>query len=98
MSFLALVAAFALGVGGFVWFVSRARIVVELGGGKATVTRGELIPSALRELRDVARHTNAAGRLEIRGSKATLKLRFVGLDAGTEQRIRNVLLLQRDRL
>ena len=98
MSLLALVAAFALGVGGFVWFVSRARIVVELGGGKATVSRGQLIPAALRDLDDVARHSSARGRVEIRGSKATLKLRFVGLDDGTEQRIRNVLLLQRDRL
>lgn len=95
---LGLVAAAALLLVGFVWFVSRPRVVVELGSGKARVTRGQLLPAALRDLKDVARHTGATGRVEIRGRKATLKLGFRGLDDGTQQRLRNVLLLHRDRL
>ncbi len=40
----------------------------------------------------------SAGRLEIRGRGETLKLKMVGLDEGTEQRIRNVVLLRKREL
>ena len=98
MTVALLVAAWAL-VAGFVWHVSRPRILVELSGGRATVLRGQLMPAALGDLRDVARSApQAQGKVAIRGRQATLRLSFSGLDAGTEQRLRNVLLLRRDRL
>ncbi len=94
-----LVLAFGVLVAGFIWFVSRPRVVVRLQGGKTEVVRGELPAGVLSDLRDVARHSpQATGRVELRGRQSTLTIKFPGLDEGTAQRLRNVLLLQRDRL
>lgn len=96
---LVLIVAFGGLVAAFVWFVSRPRVVVRLQAGTAEIARGQLPPGLLGEVRDVARHApRALGRIELRGRKATLTIKFPGLDEGTAQRLRNVLLLQRDRL
>jgi hypothetical protein len=93
-------AACAIGaIGFFVWFISRPRISVRLGGGRAVVQRGQLPPGLLSELNDIARHLDGgAGDVQIRGTGATLKLTVRGLDEGPAQRVRNVVLLRRDRL
>ncbi len=99
MSGLLLVLVFVALVAGFIFLVSRPRVVVRLAGGKTEVVRGELPPGVLGDLRDVARHApQATGRIELRGRQSTLTIKFPGLDEGTAQRLRNVLLLQRDRL
>ncbi len=99
MSALLLILAFGGLVAVFVWFVSRARVVVALCHGTAQVVRGDLPGGVFAEIRDVARHApRAAGRVEIRGRRGTLGIAFTGLDEGTAQRLRNVLLLHRDRL
>ncbi|MCO4771684.1 MAG: DUF3634 family protein [Deltaproteobacteria bacterium] len=89
----------AAGLAGFVLWVSRPRIAVELQDGRATLVRGELPPGLLSELKDVARSApHATGHLAIRGTGATLKLTVTGLPEGPAQRVRNVVLLRRDRL
>jgi hypothetical protein len=99
VSGLLIVLAFAGLVAGFIWFVSRPRVVVRLEGGRTELVRGELPAAVLGELRDVARHApQARGQVELRGRQSTLTIKFPGLDEGTAQRLRNVLLLQRDRL
>jgi len=83
----------------FVWAVSRPRIRVVFGEGHARLDRGDLPGGLLGELSDIARHSpQANGELRIHGRRDTLKLSIVGLDEGPAQRVRNVVLLRRDRL
>ncbi len=90
---------FGAGVAGFVWFVSRPRIAIELQGGRAVLVRGALPPGLLSELKDVARQAPGEdGRVAIHGRGQTLKVTVTGLDEGIAQRVRNVVLLRRDRL
>ena len=90
---------FGAGVAGFVWFVSRPRIAIELRGGRAILVRGELPPGLLSELKDVARQApEDDGQVTIHGRGQTLKVTVTGLDEGPAQRVRNVVLLRRDRI
>lgn len=102
MSGLGLSAAVGLAVIGFGaigWAASRPHTVVELAPSKATVQRGKLPTGLVGELRGAMKLSpGASGRLEIRGRGETLKLSFSGLDEGTEQRLRNVVLLRKREL
>ena len=99
MPALALVLFTAAVIGGFVWAISRPRIAVRLSGGSAVLERGELPGGLLSELNDVARlQPSIDGTLQVRGRGDTLKVTIVGLDDGPAQRVRNVVLLRRDRL
>ena len=83
----------------FVWQVSRPRARVRIRDGRVELTRGQLGPQVLGVIADVARQDPAErGTIEVRGRRDTLDLQFVGLSEGAAQRLRNVLLLQRDRI
>ena len=96
---LALAFLAVLGFAGIAWAVSRPHSVVEFAEDCAVVTRGSLPRGLAAELSGVARLApGLVGRLEIRGRGDTLKLSMKGLDEGTEQRIRNVVLLRKREL
>jgi len=88
-----------IGFGAIGWAASRPHTVVEFAPSKATVQRGKLPAGLSGELGGAMKLSpGASGRLEIRGRGETLKLRFSGLDEGTEQRLRNVVLLRKREL
>lgn len=102
MSGLGLGAAVGLAVIGFGaigWAASRPHTVVKLTTTKVSVERGRLPTGLSGELRGAMKLSpGASGRLDIRGGGETLKLSFSGLDEGTEQRLRNVVLLRKREL
>ncbi len=94
-----LVVLTAILVGGFLLIARhamRAHTVVELAHGRARVLRGTLPPGLLGDLGAIARHES--GTVELRGGGPTLKIDFEGLSDGGEQRVRNVVLLVKDRI
>ena len=102
MSGLGIGAAAALAVAGFGaigWAASRPHTVVEFAQDVAVVTRGKLPPGLGEDLSGSLRLSpGVVGRLEIRGRGDTLKLTMKGLDEGTQQRVRNVVLLRKREL
>jgi len=88
-----------VGFGAIAWAASRPQTTVEFAAGKAEVTRGRLPRGLADDLSSTMKLSpGARGRLEIRGRGETLKLKMVGLDEGTEQRVRNVVLLRKREL
>ncbi|MCP4867438.1 MAG: DUF3634 family protein [Proteobacteria bacterium] len=88
-----------LAVVGFIWIArlaARAHTVIEMADGAATLVRGTLPPGLLGDLQAIAR--DATGTVELRGGGASLKISSEGLSEGAEQRVRNVVLLMRDRI
>ncbi len=87
------------GFGAIGWAASRPHTVVEFAKSRAQITHGHLPPGLVNDLSGAMKLSpGSAGRLEIRGRGETLKLKMVGLDEGTEQRIRNVVLLRKREL
>lgn len=71
---------------------ARPHTAVDVAGGRAVLVRGAPPAGLLRELEDVARAApNARGRIELSGGGDALHVRISGLDAGFEQRVRNVV-------
>jgi hypothetical protein len=95
-----LLAGFLLaGFGLIGWRASRPHTVVAFQDGAAHLQRGQLPPGLLRDLGDVARHASfETGALQISGQGEGLKLTTVGLNEGTDQRVRNVVLLRRQQI
>jgi len=95
-------AAVGLAVAGFgaiAWAASRPHTVVNFAAGTARIAHGRLPPGLEKDLSGAMKLSpGSAGRLEIRGRGETLKLKMVGLDEGTEQRVRNVVLLRKREL
>ncbi len=98
--FLLIVVAALGAFGAFVGLISRPHTLVRIADGKALLVRGALPPGLLRDLQGVARGLSPsdAGTLGLHGQGDTLKLAIRGLDEGGEQRVRNVVLLQRTRI
>ena len=95
----AAVAFAAVGFGAIAWAASRPHTVVEFAQDVAVVTHGRLPPGLGEDLSGALRLSpGTVGRLEIRGRGDSLKLTMKGLDEGTEQRFRNVLLLRKREL
>ena len=79
--------------------LNRPGLVVAVDRGAARLERGSPPPGLLGDLRDVCREAEeAVGRIEVRGVGAKLDIRTPGLDEGLRQRVRNVLMMYRDRL
>jgi hypothetical protein len=102
LSSLGLGATLALAVAGFgaiAWAASRPHTVVNFAAGTARIAHGRLPPGLAADLSGAMKLSpDATGRLEVRGRGDSLKLRITGLDEGTEQRLRNVVLLRRREL
>lgn len=87
--------------GAAVWIVwiSRPRILVTIAAGRAELVRGELPPGLLGDFEAIARDCpDARGRVEVVGTRATLKVKTPGLGEGPAQRVRNVVMLRKDRM
>jgi hypothetical protein len=95
-------AVLGIAVAGFAaigWAASRPQTIVEFAAGRSEVTRGRLPRGLADDLSGTLKLSpQANGRLEIRGRGDSLKLKMVGLDEGTEQRVRNVVLLRKREL
>jgi hypothetical protein len=88
-----------LAVAGFVYIAKlagRAHTVIELVDGTARATRGTPPPGLVADLSSIARR--ATGTIELRGGGSSLKIACEGLSEGDQQRVRNVVLLLRDRI
>ncbi len=88
-------------LGAAVWIVwiSRPRVLVTIEGGRAKLVRGELPPGLLADFEAIARDCpDARGRVEVVGTRATLKVKTPGLGEGPAQRVRNVVMLRKDRM
>lgn len=73
--------------------------IVRIADGKAKVARGKPPARLIHDLDDVARKApEASGRVEVSGRGSSLRLRVAGLADPLQQRVRNVVLLHRDRL
>lgn len=93
---LALLVAFVLGVR---YLQGRADVVILIEGGAATLARGEVPPTVLHDLDEIARKApQASGEVRINGRGEGLELATEGLDEGLAQRVRNTLLIHRGRL
>ncbi len=94
-----LVVLFFVGFGAIAAAARRPHTLVELADSKAKLARGQLPPGLLSELGDIARSSpDSTGQLEIHGQQDSLRLVTRGLDEAVEQRLRNVVLLQRSRI
>ena len=79
--------------------LKRPGLVVAIEEGTARVKRGRPPPGLLGDLRDLCRDAGeVAGRVEVRGVGSKLDIRTPGLDEGMRQRVRNVVMIYRDRL
>lgn len=80
-------------------FLGGPHTVVRIEHGKARVARGSPPARLVHDLADVASQApEATGRVEVSGRGASLQLRVAGLADPLRQRVRNVVLLHRDRL
>jgi hypothetical protein len=74
----------------------RARLVVRITDGRASVVRGRLPPGLFDDLQAVAHLSpDATGRVEVSGQGPSLRVRTRGLPEGPAQRVRNVVYLRR---
>lgn len=79
--------------------VWSAHTVVRIAEGRARVVRGTPPRPLVHDLDEVARCApDAAGWVEVRGKGSDLTLRVHGLGEHVGQRVRNVVLLYRNRL
>lgn len=99
MEALLVIVVAVVGVVGGMMLLSRPHTVVRIERGRARLVRGSPPPALLRDLDDVARHApSASGRVEVRGQGTRLHIEVPGLDEPVGQRVRNVVLLYRQRL
>ncbi|GEM_PF-2702309 len=82
----------------FIFMGNRAHTEVKLGGGRATIVRGDPPGGMIRDLKDVARQTKAEGSVVIKGAADTLAVSTRGLDDRTAQRVRNVVIGYRNQI
>ena len=88
-----------LGAGVWIVWISRPRVLVTIEAGRAKLVRGELPPGLLGDFEAIARDCpDAHGRVGVLGTRATLKVKTPGLGEGPAQRVRNVVMLRKDRM
>lgn len=94
--FVVLVVVLVVGFGLIAALASRPKASLTIRGGQVDLIDGSLPPGLERDLEDALKLSpGAEGGLRIFSRDDRLELKIEGLDPGTEQRIRNVVLLRR---